>query len=53
MRFFNSAGLACENDVDVRQSRNWWGQIFGRVVFGLVFFGFIGGMTLMLFRERS
>ena len=36
---------------DIRQLRNWWVQLFGLVVFGMVFFGFIGGMTLILFRE--
>ena len=36
---------------DIRQARSWLLQIFILVVFGLVIFGFMGGIALMLFRD--
>ena len=40
-----------EIHADIRQMRNWLLHLYVLVVFGMVFFGFIGGMTLTLFRE--
>lgn len=36
---------------DIRQTRSWLLQIYILVVFGLVVFGFMGGIALMLFKE--
>lgn len=40
-----------EIHADTRQTRNWLLQLYIVVVFGLVVFGFISGITLVLFRE--